>query len=137
MTYDHVMAGARAAVGGLVLSMILVACSSSTGVVYDAARSISSLQGAGWAAKSAAGMPGTLSGLRQVGYLETRAPSGTRIDIQFFEDASSAEQELTAVQHSDASFIGSTIGNSLVFGAGPKTAVPKSCLDSLRKLLRS
>ena len=121
--------------GVLLFAMSLVAC-SSTSDVYDTAHSASSLRAAGWSAKSASGMPNTISQVRQVGYLETTAPDGTRIDIQFLEDPTKAGQELAAVKGQDATFVGTAIGNSLVFGSDATKAVPQSDLAVMKALLR-
>lgn len=129
--------GLRLFLVALTLGVVVFGCSSPKSAVYDATRSAASLQTAAWKAKSAAGMPNTISGVRQEGYLETTAPDGTRIDIQFLEDGARASQELKAVMGQDATFVGATIGNSLVFAADTTKAVPKSDLDALSTLLRS
>ena len=89
--------GPRLFLVALTLGVVVFGCSSPKSDVYDATRSAASLQNAGWKAKSAAGMPNTISGVRQEGYLETTAPDGTRIDIQFLGDGVKAAQELKAV----------------------------------------
>ena len=119
----------------LLMSMLMVGCGSSKPAVYDAGRSASALGAAGWRAKSVAGMPNTLAGVRQVGYLEMTAPDGTRIDIQFLEDATKAVQEFKAIEAKDPKFVVVTAGNALVFSADPKTAIPKPDLDRLVRLL--
>ena len=129
--------GLRLFLVALTLGVVVFGCSSPKSEVYDATRSAASLQTAGWKAKSVAGMPNTISGVRQEGYLETTAPDGTRIDIQFLEDGAKAVQELKAVMGQDATFVGATIGNSLVFAADTTKAVPKPDLDALSTLLRN
>ena len=119
----------------LLVSMLMVGCGSSKPDVYDAGRSAAALAAAGWRAKPVTGMPNTLSGVRQVGYLELTAPDGTRIDIQFLEDATKAVQELKSVEAKDQKFIGSTAGNALVFSAEMKHAIAKPDLDRLVRLL--
>ena len=129
--------GLRLFLVALTLGVVVFGCSSPKSDVYDATRSAASLQIAAWKAKPVAGMPHTISGVRQEGYLETTAPDGTRIDIQFLEDGAKAAQELKAVMGQDATFVGATIGNSLVFAADTTKAVPKPDLDALSTLLRN
>ena len=119
----------------LLVSLLIAGCGSSKPDMYDAGRSATSLGAAGWRAKSVAGMPNTLAGVRQVGYLEMTAPNGTRIDIQFLEDATKAVQEFKAIEAKDPKFVVVTAGNALVFSADPKTAIPKPDLDRLVRLL--
>ena len=119
----------------LLVSMLMVGCGSSKPDVYDTGRSAAALGAAGWRAKSVAGMPNTLSGVRQVGYLEVTAPDGTRIDIQFLEDATKAVQELKAVEAKVQKFVGSTAANALVFSADMKHAIAKPDLNRLVRLL--
>ena len=119
----------------LLVSTLMVGCGSSKPGVYDTGRSAAALGAAGWRAKSVAGMPNTLAGVRQVGYLEMTAPNGTRIDIQFLEDATKAVQEFKAIEAKDPKFVVVTAGNALVFSADPKTAIPKPDLDRLVRLL--
>ena len=119
----------------LFVSMLMVGCGSSKPDVYDAGRSAAALGAAGWHVKSVAGMPNTLAGVRQVGYLELTAPDKTRIDIQFLEDATKAVQELKAIEAKDKKFVGSTAGNALVFPADMKHTIAKPDLDRLVKLL--
>ena len=119
----------------LFVSMLIVGCGSSQPDVFDPGRSAAVLGTAGWRAKSVTGMPNTLSGVRQVGYLEMTAPDGTRIDIQFLEDTAKAVQELKAVEAKDQKFIGSTAGNALIFAADMKHAISKPDLERLVTLL--
>ena len=128
--------GASSLFNLLLMLTLMVGCGSSKPHVYDAGRSIATLKAAGWRPKSVAGMPNTLSGVRQVGYLEVTAPDGSRIDIQFLEDATKAVQEQKAVEADDKKFIGSTAGNALVFAADLKHAIAKPDLDRLIRLLR-
>jgi hypothetical protein len=82
-------------------------------------------------------MPDTLSKFKQVGYLETTAPDGQRMDMQFMEDAPKAAAELAAVQAKFASLKGATIGNFMVVSHSMgDTPVPAADLDALRKLLK-
>ena len=128
--------GLRLLLVALTLVGAAFGCSSPKSEVYNAIPSAASLQTSGWKAKSVAGMPNTISGVRQEGYLETTAPDGTRIDIQFLEDGSKAAKELQGVMSQDATFVGATIGNTLVFAANTTKTVPKPDLDALSNLLR-
>gem|GEM_PF-3402551 len=128
--------GPRLLLVALTLVVAAFGCSSPKSDVYNAIPSAASLQTSGWKAESVAGMPNTISGVRQEGYLETTAPDGTRIDIQFLEDGSKAAKELKAVMSQDATFVGATIGNTLVFAANTTKTVPKPDLDALSNLLR-
>jgi len=56
---------------------IVGACGSSG--AYDAGRSAPSLNAAGWQAHSAPGMPQTVAGVHQGGYLDARVPDGARV----------------------------------------------------------
>ena len=118
------------------LGVVVFGCSSPKSDVYDATRSAASLQTAAWKAKPVAGMPNTISGVHQDGYLETTAPDGTRIDVQFLEDGARAAQELKAVIAQDPTFVGATVGNAIVFAADTTRTVPKADLDALSNLLR-
>ena len=128
--------GASSLLNVSLLLTLMVGCGSSKPDAYDAGRSIATLRAAGWRPKSVAGMPNTLSGVRQVGYLEVTAPDGTRIDIQFLEDTTKAVLERKAVEAEDKKFIGSTARNALVFAADLKHAIAKPDLDRLTRLLR-
>lgn len=122
--------------------LLLAACAGAAATsgpqVFDAKASVASLRAAGWTANEAPGMPDTLSKFKQVGYLETTAPDGQQIDMQFMEDAPKAAAELAAVVAKSPTFKGATIGNVMVverssMGAAP---VPAADLDALRKLLK-
>ena len=120
--------------------LIASACSgnsSPTAAVVSASASITNLERAGWQARSDAGMPNTVSGVRQTGYLVVVSPSHTTIDIQFFGSASDALSEIHAAQGRLNRFHGSTIANALVF-AHPSGQTPISAdLDQkLASLLR-
>ena len=122
--------------------LLLAACSGAGATpgpqVFDVKASVASLQAAGWTANEAPGMPDTLSKFKQVGYLETTAPDGQQIDMQFMEDAPKASAELAAVVAKSPSFQGATIGNVMVVShssMGDKP-VPAADLDALRKLLK-
>ena len=131
--------------GAMIAAMVvllLAACSGAAATpgaqVFDAKASVASLRAAGWTANEAPGMPDTLSKFKQVGYLETTAPDGQQIDMQFMEDAPKAEAELAAVVTKSPTFKGATIGNVMVverssMGAAP---VPAADLAALRKLLK-
>ena len=105
--------------------------------VFDVKATAASLQAAGWMAQEAPGMPDTLSKFKQTGYLETTAPDGQQIDMQFMEDGAKAGAELAAVLKQAPAFKGTTIGNVMVFShpTGDVT-LPASDLDALRKSLK-
>ena len=131
---------ATVAVATMLLA-VLTACGGATtgsgAQVYDVKASLASLQGAGWTATEAPGMPDTLTKERQVGYLEAAAPDGQKIDLQFMEDSGKATAELAAVQHQFPSFLGKTFGNVLVFAHPTGNAeVPEADLKALQKLLK-
>lgn len=112
---------------------LLTACGSSGGQSpYDAGRSVPSLNAAGWQARQALGMPRTVAGVHQAGFLDARSPSGREASLQFLDDASSASKELHAIRSHQPSFGGTTVGNVLV-----ATSLPASDLASLRAHLRS
>ena len=126
----------------VVIVLLLAACRSATTTqspqAFDVKASLASLQAAGWTAKEAPGMPDTVSKFKQVGYLETTAPDGQQIDMQFMEDTPKAAAELAAVAAKSPSFQGATIGNVMVVShssMGDKP-VPAADLDALRKLLK-
>ena len=124
-----------------VLLILLTACGGAALTlatqVFDAKATAASLQAAGWKAQEAPGMPNTLSKFKQTGYLETTAPDGQQIDMQFMEDGTKAGAELAAVLKQSPSFRGTTIGSIMVFShpMGDAT-LPAADLDALRKLLK-
>ena len=124
-----------------ILIVLLTACNgAATAVVaqlFDAKASVAALQAAGWKAAEAPGMPDTLSKFKQTGYLETTAPDGQQIDMQFMEDGAKAGAELAAVLKQSPAFKGTTIGNVMVFSHPMgDAALPAADLESLRKLLK-
>lgn len=123
----------------LTLVAMLAACggSKTPAKVYDVGLSSTAIQKAGWKATETKGMPDTLTKAKQVSYLETIAPDGQKLDVQFFEDAKNAEDELAAAQKQDASFHGDTFRNAIIFShADGKTAAPSADVDALHNLLQ-
>jgi len=120
---------------GLVTMLAIAGCGgASSGTVYEAQSTARSLQAAHWSARAVAGMPDTFTNARQVAYLETVAPDGSAIDLQFLETSALAVAELTAArQHG---FSGTTIANAIVVAHTSGTTVPPGDLDALRSLMR-
>ena len=81
----------------------------------DAAASARSLTAAGWQARSSPGMPNTLSGLPQAGYLLLASPDGHQLDAQFMQDAAAAQAEADDVTTKDPAFLPVVIANVMVF----------------------
>jgi hypothetical protein len=84
------------------------------------------------------GMPQTVSGVRQTGYLLLVSPDHSAIDIQFLETATAATTELTAAEAKLNGFHGTTIDNTLVFSdPDGRTPVSSRLLSELVRLLAS
>lgn len=122
----------------IMLVAMLAACGGkSNAKVYDANLSATAIQNGGWKASEAKGMPNTLTKAKQVAYLETVAPDGQKLDVQFFEDAKNAEDELAAAQKQDAAFHGSTFRNAIIFShPDGKAAAPPTDVDALHNFLQ-
>ena len=124
------------------LGVTLAACGSAPHSAANNALSISasiqSLEHAGWKARSVFGMPQTVSGVRQTGYLLVVSPNHAVIDIQFLETGLAATTELHSAEAKLHGFHGTTIANTLVF-ADPDghTPVSSDLLSKLVKLLDS
>ncbi len=104
---------------------------------YTAAPTATALRAAGWRAAPTTGMPKTVSGTRQVAYLETTTPGGHRIDVQFLAGDAQAKQESVAATKRLPGFHGVVIGNALAFiPPGGKVLVEASDRDALAKLIR-
>lgn len=122
----------------LVAVFVVAGCGGSKPRTYDAGRSLTSLAAGGWKAARAPGRSDTVAHVRQVDYLETVAPDGQRLDLQFLEAPDQATRELEATRAKTRGFKGTTVGNVLVIPAvDPTRAVPSLDLASLRSLLRS
>ncbi|MFN2607919.1 MAG: hypothetical protein ABR511_08475 [Acidimicrobiales bacterium] len=130
---------APAAAVALALTVALVAagCGGGSPRTYDAGRSLPSLLGGGFAAERAPGMPDTLAGVRQVDYLQTTAPDGRRIDLQFLETPAAAAREHDAAAARTRGFHGAVAGNVLVLPVPATTAVPGDDMSYLKSLLRT
>ena len=124
------------------LGVPLAACASApqsaSNDVLSISASVSSLNHAGWKTRSVIGMPQTVSGARQTGYLLLVSPNHTVVDVQFLETASAADTELHSAEAKLRGFQGTTIANALVF-ADPdgRTPVSSGLHSDLVKLLRS
>lgn len=104
---------------------------------YTAAPTATALRAAGWRAAPTTGMPKTVSGTRQVAYLETTTPAGHRVDVQFLAGDAQATQEGAAATKRLRGFHGVVIGNALAFTPpGGKVPVDATDRDALAKLLR-
>ena len=122
-----------AAMGSVAASVVLLAaCSGPT--VYDAGNTASAMRDAGWTAKSTAGMK-TYTGARQVAYLETVAPDGAQIDLQFLPSASDASAEYTAA-HSHG-YGGAAVANVLIVAHTTYQTVTAGDLNDVEGLLRT
>jgi hypothetical protein len=116
-------------------AMLVAACGSAAPATYDAAHTASAMKASGWTARSTAGMPDTYTGAKQVGYLETVAPDGAMIDLQFLASPSQASAEYTAAhQHG---YNGAAVGNVLVVAHTTGQPVTSIDLDAVKSLLKS
>jgi hypothetical protein len=80
--------------------------------------------------------PGVYADLTEVGYLETEAPDGETIGLQFLESSEEAQLELEATMEEESPFNGTTEGNVLIFGIESESAeVTQENLEALRDLL--
>jgi len=118
-----------------VAALAAAACGSSGSAAFSASASARSLHAAGWAATSSAGMPHTLAGVRQSGYLDVVAPDGAHLSLQFIADAAGAAKELRAIQVRQPNFAGTAVANVLVV---PTSAAqpPAQDLAGIRAHLR-
>lgn len=81
--------------------------------------------------------PGIYADVTEVGYLETEAPDGEPIGLQFLESPEEAQLELDATVEEESPFDGTTEGNVLIFAVESETAeVTPENLEALRDLLR-
>ncbi len=123
----------------MALVAMLTACggSKSNAKVYDVKTSATAIQNAGWKAAETKGMTDTRTKVTQVGYLETTAPDGQKIDVQFLEDAPKAQVELAEAKKQDLSFQGETFRNVILFShPDGKATVPVTDMDTLHNLLQ-
>lgn len=96
------------------------------------------LVSAGWQTRSVTGMPRTLSGAVQRLYLQTTAPDGSQVDLQFFADHDQAESERRAAERKLPGFHATSIANAIAFSRGDgRRTVARSALAALRRLLPS
>ncbi len=81
--------------------------------------------------------PGIYADVTEVGYLETEAPDGEPIGLQFLESPEEAQLELNETVEQESPFDGTTDGNGLVFGIESESAeVTPENLEALQGLLR-
>lgn len=93
------------------------------------------LRAAGWAVTASKG--GTVSKVQQTGFLELRAPDGTKIDLQFIDSDSAASSEYAAAVKALDHFKGAVDHNAIIFLAPlGKGSPPPADVAALRSLLR-
>lgn len=111
---------------------------ASAGEPYNAGDSGASLQDAGWSPTEAEGVDVYAEDAEEVGYLETIAPDGESVDLQFLATPEQAESELQATREQEDPFDGTTIGNVLVFDSADAESaeVSEENLQALEELLR-
>lgn len=108
-----------------------------SGEKYTAAATSSAMHAAGWRSSAVRGMPQTVSGTRQVGYLQTSTPAGRQIDVQFLKGPGEAASEGAAAEKQLHGFRGVVIGNALAFvPPNGRQAIATSDRHALSKLLR-
>lgn len=103
----------------------------------SASAATSSLRTSHWTVERVTGMPKTLTGARQVGYLQTTAPTGAQIDLQLFASAAQARAEAAAAQAKLPGFHAVVVGNLIAFSRGSgRTQLSARQVDALRHALR-
>ncbi|MGH7687086.1 MAG: hypothetical protein ACREN2_09760 [Candidatus Dormibacteria bacterium] len=118
-----------------VAALVATACGSSANVTYDAGHTQSAMKDAGWTTRVTAGMPQTYTGAKQVAFLDTTAPDGALIDLQFMDTPAHATAEYTvAHQHN---YNGAAYGNVLVIAHTIGQSVTSGDLDSVQGLLKT
>jgi hypothetical protein len=109
----------------------------SSGSPYSPSATATSLQEAGWQVLDQEDSPGVYADVTEVGYLETEAPDGEPIGLQFLESTEEAQLELEATAEEESPFDGTTEGNVLIFGIESESAeVTPENFEELRGLLR-
>lgn len=121
-------------IGSVIASAALLSACGSGPTVYDAGNTASAMRDAGWTAKSTAGMT-TYTGARQVAYLETVAPDGAQIDLQFLASASDASAEYAAAQ--PHGYGGAVVANVLIVAHTTYQTVTSGDLNDVEGLLRT
>jgi hypothetical protein len=81
----------------------------------SASASTLSLHHAGWKVHSENGMPHTITGARQIAYLQTTTPGGVEIDLQFFSSHTLAIRESTAADRTLRNFHSDVVDNVVAF----------------------
>ncbi|HVF02672.1 MAG TPA: hypothetical protein VNA27_15220 [Rubrobacteraceae bacterium] len=109
----------------------------SSGTPYSPSATATSLQEAGWHVLDQEESPGTYADVTEVGYLETEAPDGEPIGLQFLESPAEAQLELDATVEEESPFDGTTDGNVLIFGLESESAeVTPENLEALQGILK-
>ena len=118
---------------GTTLVVILMGCgdgttasgggesTASSGNPYDVRASMASLQEAGWQATETEDAPEPYTGARLVGYLETTAPDGEPIDLEFYESPGDAQGEVDETKKQEPPFEGTAEGNVMVYDSDNDT----------------
>lgn len=123
--------GLVATTGALFLTLVSGCGSSSR---YDAGATTKALRSAGWTVKASKG--GTVSDVKQTGFLKLTAPDGTAIDLQFIDTDSAARAEYDAAVKKLAGFGGTTVHNAIIYRAPlGQNQVPPADLAALESLL--
>lgn len=123
----------RVAIVGLMFLVLISGCGSSGR--YHADETTKALRSAGWMVNPSKG--GTVSDVKQTGFLKLKAPDGTAIDLQFIDSDEAARAEYEAAVTKLAGFGGTTVHNAIIYLAPlGKEPVPPADLDELTSLLR-
>ena len=108
----------------------------ASGTPYTPSATATSLQEAGWQVLDQEESPGVYADVTEVGYLDSEAPDGELIGLQFLESSEQAQLELEATVEEESPFNGTTEGNVLIFGIESESAEVRSDnLEALRELL--
>ncbi len=110
---------------------------SGGGSPYQANASMSSLRDAGWQATEAPEeAPDPNTGVRLAGYLQTTAPDGEPIDLEFYESPEDAQAELPEAMK-EGVLGGTTVENVLAYDVENEFGqLSPENLEALRTLLK-
>ncbi len=101
---------------------------------FTAEPTTKTLRGAGWTVTASKG--GTVSKVKQTGFLKLRAPDGTKIDVQFIDSDAAASSEYAAAVKALDGFKGTVDHNTIIFLAPlGKGSPPPADVAALRSLL--
>lgn len=81
-------------------------------------------------------MPQTLTGARQLFYLQTVAPDGAQISLQFFTSSAKAAGEAADIKRMQHMSDVATVDDAIAIAAGSSPLEPAD-VSALRRLLRS